>query len=181
MSEAFIGEVRMMGFGFAPLNWATCNGAIMSITQNTVLFSLLGTYYGGDGTRTFGLPNFQNSVVVGAGTAASGTQYEPGETGGGTTVTLNVAETPPHTHAWHAAGGRGVLADTNTPGPTTSLASATNCTPFVPTTATPSLVKMDPLSLSSFGSATPVPHTNMMPTVAMNFCICLSGIFPTRP
>jgi microcystin-dependent protein len=180
MTLAFTGEVRLMGFGFAPLNWAACNGAIMSIQQNTALFAILGSYYGGDGIRTFGLPNFQNNVVVGAGTAVTGTQYVPGETGGTVVEPITVDNNPPHTHTWSGAGGRGLIGTGNVPGPTVSLASASGCTPYLPTTATPTMVQLDPFALAPFGSLAPNPHTNMMPTVALNFCICLNGIFPSR-
>lgn len=181
MSEAFTGEVRLMGFNFAPLNWATCNGALLPTAQNNRLFLILSNKYGGNGTSNFGLPNFQNNVIVGAGTAVTGTKYAPGQTGGATSVLLNVSDSPTHTHAWQGTGGRGVLGSGNTPGPTVSLTTAVGCTPYVPTGTTPTMVQLDPLALSPFGTPSPGAHNNMMPTVALNFCICLAGVVPTPP
>jgi microcystin-dependent protein len=180
MSLAFIGEVRLMAFGFAPLNWAACNGALMPISQNTQLFAVIGNLYGGNGTSNFALPNFQNNVVVGAGTAVTGTQYAPGATGGTSGELLNVTNNPPHTHLWQGTGGRSVIGSGNAPGPKVSLTTATGCSPYLPTTATPTMAKLAPLALSPFGTLQPTLHNNMMPTVALNFCICLSGVFPSR-
>src|SRR5947209_7471639 len=123
MSEAFLGEVRMFGFAFAPINWALANGAMMPITRNTALFSLLGTNFGGNGTTTFALPNFQGQVIVGAGTAATGTQYPVGETAGAHSVSIGVPNTPSHTHGLMAAAGRGLVGNSNIPGPKNSFIS----------------------------------------------------------
>jgi microcystin-dependent protein len=182
MSDAFTGEIRMFGFTFAPLNWALTDGAILPVTRNTQLFSLLGTNFGGNGTTTFALPNLQGQVVVGAGTAVTGTQYGVGEQGGEPIVQIAMANTPAHTHQLMAAVGRGLLGNDNIPGPTKSFISAQGCTPYLPPTTNPppTMVNMDVNALSPFTNTNIAPHTNMMPTISMTFCICLSGIFPPR-
>jgi microcystin-dependent protein len=182
MSDAFLGEIRMFGFTFAPLNWAVADGSIMPITRNTALFSLLGTNFGGNGTTTFGLPNFQGQVIVGAGAAGTGTQYAVGETGGNTQVSITTQNTPSHTHSMMGAVGRGLLGNGNTPGPTASFISATGCTPYLPPqTSAPKMVAMDPNALSPWGQTSVNAHQNMMPTVSMTYCICINGTFPPRP
>src|SRR5215469_13112343 len=98
MSEPFLGEIRMFGGNFAPSGWALCNGQLLSISQNTALFSMLGTTYGGDGVSTFGLPNLQGTVPVHWGTARTGTAYTIGEMGGTETVALTNSTMPAHTH-----------------------------------------------------------------------------------
>lgn len=180
MADAFTGEVRMFGFTFPPLNWANCDGSLLPIRANTQLFSILGTNFGGNGTTTFALPDLRNNAVLGMGTAVSGTTYELGETGGETVVALTSANTPAHTHGWQGEAGRGVVAQFNTPGPTSVLATASGCSPYFPPSYSATFVKMDQNAVSPFGNASPVPHANMMPTIAVPFCICTSGIFPPR-
>src|SRR6476659_6582688 len=98
MSDQFVAEIRIFPFNFAPLGWALCNGQLMPISQNTALFSLLGTYYGGDGKSTFALPNLQGSAPLGQGQGAGLSDYVLGETGGEATVTLLTSEIPAHNH-----------------------------------------------------------------------------------
>ena len=110
MSEPFLGEIRIMGFSFAPRGWAPCNGQIMPISQNTALFALIGTYYGGNGQTTFALPNLQGNAVVGVGTSPdTGTVYNVGQTGGEASHTLNLPETPLHTHQVNSSSAAGTL------------------------------------------------------------------------
>lgn len=182
MSEAFLGEMRMFGFNFAPLNWAFCDGSLMPIARNTSLFSLLGTNFGGNGVTTFAIPNVQGNVVVGAGTAATGTQYGVGQIGGEATVTISMPNTPPHTHTLMGSSGRGLKGTLNTPGPTNSFITADGCSPYIDgsTNPPPPMVAMDPTALSTFNGGG-LPHNNLMPSIAMNLCICLNGIFPPRP
>src|SRR5512139_3604600 len=108
MSDPFIGEIKMVGFNFAPLGWAFCNGQIMPIVQNTALFSLLGTLYGGDGKTTFGLPNLQGRVPIGFGNGTGLTPRTLAQTGGATTVTLNASQAPVHSHAAMGTTGNDV-------------------------------------------------------------------------
>src|SRR5580698_3658659 len=98
MSDNFVGEIRIVGFNFPPMGWATCDGQLMPISQNTALFSLLGTFYGGDGKSTFALPNLQGSAPLCMGNGLGLTQRVIGETGGSQTVTLLTQEIPAHTH-----------------------------------------------------------------------------------
>ena len=126
MADQFVGEIRMFAGNFEPVGWAFCNGQILPISQNTALFSLLGTNYGGNGTSNFALPNLQGALPMHAGSSAGPglTQRLVGETGGSDTVTLTAAQLPAHGHAMEAANG----ATTGTPGATVSLAPTSNGT-----------------------------------------------------
>src|SRR6266404_6639525 len=107
MADAFVGEIRMFGFNFAPTGWATCDGQLLPISQNTALFSLLGTFYGGDGKSTFALPNLQGSTPIGQGQSAGLSQYFLGEQSGSDTVTLLQAEMPAHNHNFAVRSSNG--------------------------------------------------------------------------
>jgi len=109
MSSVFIGSLMLVPYNFAPVNYALCQGQTLPISQNTALFSLLGTTFGGDGKSTFALPNLQGNLAVGAGQAAGLSNYTLGQTGGSPTVTLNPTQVPPHTHAFLAADRQGKL------------------------------------------------------------------------
>lgn len=112
MSDPFVGQLSLVGFNFAPKGWAIAAGQLLPLSQNTALFSLLQTMYGGDGKSNFGLPNLQGSVAIGFGQGPGLSLYTPGETGGSTTVTLLSTETPNHNHTANGTAGRGK----NTPG-----------------------------------------------------------------
>ncbi len=173
MSDPFVAEIRMFGFNFPPTGWAFCNGQILSISQNTALFSLLGTTYGGDGKTNFALPNLQGSAPLFFGQGPGLSPHFQGESGGETTVTLLEYEMPAHTHTalgYSGAGGQGPAnnswADANQRGISTYTPSSAQNVP------------MSPQALSITGSS--LPHNNMMPYLVMNFCIALQGIFPPR-
>jgi microcystin-dependent protein len=180
MSEAFIGELRIFGFNFAPYGWAVANGQILPLSQNTALFSLLGTNFGGDGKSTFGLPNLTNNVAVGAGMSAWGTMYEVGDAGGSAAVALSTADIPAHTHSFGGESFR-VNAITNVPSPKTTYANAVKCQPFLidTTTPPPTMAAMAPTAIGVSGSS--FPHDNIMPSLVLNFCICMQGTYPPRP
>lgn len=178
MAEAFMGEVRIFGFSYAPQGWAACGGGLMAIPQNAALFSLLGTTYGGDGTRTFGLPNLSDRIALGAGTSAAGTQYALGDMEGDAAVTMTDQNIPSHSHTFLAAAFRNT-GNLNVP-TGDALATAAGCTPYVLANTTPAPVSMSPLALTPTGFQSPV-HQNLMPFTAVNFCICLYGEFPQRP
>lgn len=176
MSDQFVGEIRIFGFNFAPMGWAFCNGQLMPISQNTALFSLLGTMYGGNGTSTFALPNLQGQAPLQAGQGPGLSLYSLGQTGGETALTLQVSQIPAHTHT---------LSASNTGGSQTSPVNATWASPQVgrqgqslysQTTGTGPA--MHPQALAAAGSG--LPHNNIPPCLGLNFCIALQGIFPPR-
>jgi microcystin-dependent protein len=168
--DPYVGQLSLVGFDFAPRGYALAQGQIMSITQNTALFSLLGTYYGGDGRTTFGLPNLQGSVPVGMGASPGLNQYVLGETGGTQTVSLLTSQAPAHTHTLRSAGGRstqstpGGHALGNAPGSVYS-----NAAPNSP---------MNASAVSMYGNG--ASHNNLMPYQSLNWIIALTGIFPPR-
>ena len=175
MSDQYVAEIRMFGCNFAPTSWAFCNGQLMPISQNTALFSLLGTTYGGDGKTTFALPNLQGRGGLFFGNGAGLSSYVEGEEGGEASVTLTLAEAAAHNHSLMGkpAGGQadpsGKLygsAGTQLPPP--------NFYSNAPGTAT----TMSLNALTSAGSSQ--AHNNLMPYLAVNFCIALQGVFPPR-
>ncbi len=175
MSSPFVAEIRMFGFNFAPRGWAFCDGQLMAISQNTALFSLLGTMYGGNGTSNFGLPNLQGNAAMHQGQGLGLSDRVIGETGGTTTVTLLQSEIPVHTHNVQAAAPTHAGVNLS-PAPDQALAKSTNGAVYSSTQA--NQVMMDPNSLSIVGSS--LPHNNMQPYLVVNFCIALQGVFPAR-
>lgn len=174
MSAPFVAEVRVFGFNFAPTGWAQCNGQILPISQNTALFSLLGTYYGGDGKSTFALPNLQGSMPIGQGQGPGLSQRFLGETGGEEAVTLLSSEMPTHPHTLMAAPDP---ADVSTPTPVVAVARTNGqagYAPSVPASNTP----LNPQATNIVGGD--MPHNNLMPYLALNYCIALQGVFPPR-
>src|SRR2546428_9137170 len=173
MTQPFLGQVQPYGFGFAPRNWALCNGQILSIAQNTALFSLLGTMYGGNGQTTFALPNLQNRSPMHYGTF-SGITYFQGESAGSETETLTTSEMPSHSHAPRAKAGGADQASpedhiwASLPGRNPPAAFQSNA-PNSP---------MNPGALSVTGGG--LPHNNRQPYLGLNICIAQQGIFPAR-
>lgn len=175
MASPFLAEIRVFGFNFAPTGWALCDGQLLPISQNTALFSLLGTTYGGDGKVTFALPDLQGKAAIQPGTSSFGTTYDLGETGGVDNVTLLASEFPAHTHALRARSTAGTL---QAPSPTRALARDGNGTLYQSDLVNAS-VQMTPQALGIAGGGQ--PHTNMPPVQVLSFCIALQGIFPSRP
>jgi microcystin-dependent protein len=173
MSDPFVGQLTLVAFNFNPVGWQIAAGQIVSISQNTALFSLLGTQYGGNGTSNFQLPNLQGNVPIGAGQGAGLSQYFQGETGGSSTVTLLASETPNHNHACSA---KSALADATSPigG---SLADNKTGSLYTPTT-TP-LTAMAATALPTFNGGSQ-PHENMMPYLGMYWIIAFQGVYPAR-
>jgi len=178
MSQPYVGEIRALGFQFAPAQWAFCNGQPMPISQFDTLYAVIGTIYGGDGVNTFNLPNLQGQVPMHWGTGIGGQTTSIGQAQGVTLVTLTQAQTPQHTHTITAqdvqAGGE--PSKTAMPGPNTWLADANptglyNYTPTVNTAFAGN-------AISPVGGSQ--PHDNMQPYLAINFCMSLFGIFPSR-
>jgi microcystin-dependent protein len=176
MSNPFVAEIRIFGFNFPPIGWAFCNGQLMPITQNTALFSLLGTTYGGDGRSTFQLPNMQGNAPMHPGQGPGLSLHDLGETGGSETVALLPTEMPVHGHPVTASASQGLL---NTPSPTNGLARSKAGDAYVTQTPQPPpLVQMNANTIVSNGGSQ--PHNNLMPYLALNFCIALQGVFPPR-
>ena len=175
MTDQFVAEIRIFPFNFAPRGWAFCNGQLLPLSQNTALFALLGTTYGGDGRATFALPNIQGSAPMHPGQGPGLTPHDLGETDGTPAVTLLASEMPAHTHAVGAQTNR--LGDVAAPAGTT-LGHPASGNLYV-TGGNPSLVAMSPQALTVAGGNQ--PHNNMQPYLTLNFCIALQGIFPSRP
>jgi microcystin-dependent protein len=170
--DPFVAEIRIMAFNFAPRGWAFCDGQLLPISQNTALFALLGTFYGGDGKSTFALPDLQGSAAMGSGQGQGLSERFLGESGGSSSVTLLTSEIPFHTHT---LGGSQDRSDELTspagrlpPGGGVDLYSAPA-----------NLTQMAATALPVAGGS--LPHNNMMPYLALNFCIAMQGVFPPRP
>lgn len=177
MSDPFVAEIRIFPFNFPPKGWAMCNGQLLPISQNTALFSLLGTTYGGDGKSTFALPNMISNAPMHPGQGPGLSLHDLGEMSGTQTVTLLVSEMPVHQHFV----GRASVATGNATSPVgavwaTSAAGRGTAALYQPGPATE---KVNPNSLAATGSS--FPHNNMQPYLTLNFCIALQGIFPARP
>jgi microcystin-dependent protein len=172
MSDQFLAEIRIFPFYFAPTGWAFCDGQIMPISQNTALFALLGTTYGGDGKSTFALPDLQGSAPMQPGQGQGLSLRDLGEMSGVESITLLQSEIPVHTHNVKASPD---LGDNIVPGPTVSFASSEGASVYA-TTAN-GLAAFQVLPPAGGG----LPHNNMQPYLTLNFCIALQGIFPQRP
>lgn len=176
MADPFLAEIRIFAGNFAPTGWALCNGQLMSISQNTALFSLLGTTYGGDGRTTFGLPNLQARCPLQQGQGPGLSLRDLGEMGGEPSVTLLQTEMPAHSHNWQASPAGRFGGDSNAPSPTTSLSSGgANDNMYA---SSGSGAQMSAQSMSIAGGSQ--PHNNMMPYLGLTFIIALQGIFPPR-
>lgn len=170
MSDPFVAEIRIFAGNFAPRGWATCDGQLLPISQNTALFSLLGVVYGGNGKSNFALPDLQDRVPMQAGQGPGLRNRFLGESGGQSTVTLLEQEMPAHSHTWGAAQDP---ADLQSPGTNRSLARASG-NAYIPPAA---LVPMADTMTPQGGN---LPHNNRQPYLGLLFCIALQGIFPPR-
>ena len=174
MSEAFIGETRIFSFDFPPRGWARCDGQMMPIQQYAAVFALLGTYYGGNGVSTFALPNLQGRTPIQFGSGAGG-NYTLGQPGGAATHTLNTDEIPSHQHLVNASNKRANLISP------ANASVGQSATPMF-SDGTPGSVYETATSGSPITSnvGTSLAHQNMQPYLALNICIALQGIFPSR-
>jgi microcystin-dependent protein len=186
-TDVFLGQIVLLPFNFAPVGFALCQGQILPISQNTALFALLGTQYGGDGKTTFALPNLQGRVALGFGQGPGLTERAQGTTGGTEAIALTVDTMSRHSHALPATSVacRDGAGDSQTP---VGNVPATESTGVTATYASsPANASMRAGSIAASGSATVapsgsgVPHENRQPYLVMNFCIALQGIFPQRP
>jgi len=175
MSDFFVAEIRIFPFNFPPKGWAFCDGQLLPITQNTALFSLLGTTYGGDGVSNFALPNMQGCAPMQQGQGPGLSLRDLGETGGEQTVTLIQTEMPAHSHGVVAASGTTDNSPVNN-----AWASGQKGFGNIYAASNPATnVQMNPFGTSISGGN--LPHNNMPPFLGITFCIALQGVFPSRP
>jgi len=172
--DPFVAEIRIFPFNFAPKGWAFCDGQILPLSQNTALFSLLGTTYGGDGKSNFALPNMQGNAPMHPGQGPGLSLHDLGETGGSETVSLLESEIPAHSHVVMANAAVG---NRTTPA-ANAISRVTGSTPFVPSSANPPIIQMSGNSITPAGGDQ--PHNNMQPYLTLNFCIALQGVYPPR-
>jgi microcystin-dependent protein len=172
MADPFVAEIRPFGFAFAPRGWAACDGQIMPISQNTALFALLGTMYGGDGKSTFALPDLDGASPMASGQSAGTSERYQGETGGTQTETLLQSEMPIHTHTYNTS--QQAATARQPPGQFFAVGAGVS---MYNDNAEPTTL-LDPAALTVAGAS--LPHNNMQPSLVLNFCIALQGIFPPR-
>jgi microcystin-dependent protein len=175
MSDPFVAEIRIFAGNFAPTGWATCDGQILPISQNTALFSLLGTFYGGNGQSTFALPDLQGSAPIHQGQGPGLSEYFLGQQSGSETITLIDSEMPAHNHTIMAAANP-PPANAGVPDPTVALARSSGTTVYQSVIA--NLGAMSPQAIAPAGSS--LPHNNMMLYLTLTFIIAMQGVFPPR-
>lgn len=168
MSDPFVAEIRIVSFSFPPRGWAFCNGQLLPINQNQALFSLLGTTYGGNGQTTFALPDLRGRTPI----HFDNSSIQLGQVAGEENHTITVDETPPHSHPVKIVNADGA----NTPPLTPSISKSKIEQRF--STVNPGSTVMNPSSVSNSGGGQ--PHNNMQPSLVLNYCIALFGIFPSR-
>lgn len=173
MADPFVAEIRIFPFNFAPRGWAWCDGQLMPLSQNTALFSLLGTTYGGNGKSNFALPDLQGRAPMHQGQGPGLSLHDLGETGGSETVTLLESEIPAHSHACRAVGAD--PADLQGPSPVRAIARSANGFAYI---TGPANVSMAPEILPPAGGDQ--PHNNLQPYLTFYFCIALQGVFPSQ-
>jgi microcystin-dependent protein len=169
MSDPFVAEIRIFGFNFAPTGWAFCNGQLLPLSQNTALFSLLGTTYGGNGKSNFALPNMMGNAPMHPGQGPGLSLHDLGEQSGSEFVTVLESEIPAHSHNLVAVEDDGAFFT-----PVSGFLAAGNSMYIAQNPNT----TMAPQSFAPAGGS--LPHNNMMPYLALNFCIALQGVFPPR-
>jgi microcystin-dependent protein len=172
MSEPYLGELRIFAFNFAPKGWAMCNGQLLAINQNQALFALLGTYYGGNGTTNFALPDLRSRVPLHVGQGSGLSSYAMGDKVGVEAVTLLLNQLPAHSHAVNASSGPANTSDPAGAFPANTAAVGAN------SYSNAANVTMNPNMIIPAGGGQ--PHTNIQPYLALNVCIALLGIFPSQ-
>jgi microcystin-dependent protein len=179
MTTPFIGEIRMFAGNYAPVNWNFCDGTLLSISTNTVLYSLIGTTYGGDGVNTFALPDLRSRVPLHIGTGNAST-YTLGEPGGVERVTLLTGNLPSHSHSLNASPSTAVLAPSSSTIPAATVTSSAAGTVAVYGPAPgPSGENLIPATIANDGQG--LPHDNIQPYLAVSFIIAMAGDFPPHP
>lgn len=177
MTEPFIGEIQIFGFNFNPRGWAFCNGATLPLQQNTALFALIGTSYGGNGQTTFQLPNFAGRAGCEQGQGAGLTPRRIGDAFGSNTVALTATEMPAHGHALVAFAQPDAAQKNGTPAPNCGFSTLGNANARA-FAAGPANTQFAPAMIgANHGGST--PHANQQPYLGINFCIALQGVFPS--
>ncbi|MFI5151505.1 MAG: phage tail protein [Bacteroidia bacterium] len=197
--DEFIGIIKLFGGNFAPTGWALCNGQLLPINQNQALFSIIGTYFGGDGVHTFGLPDLRSRVPVGGMGAVTGLPtINLGQSGGEANHTLIVNELPAHTHVASVGGSAGLKVSSSNASQTAATAGASIATPGTlsgrnftategfnmtapDTTLNASSVNTSSIAVTNAITGTNTPHNNMQPYQGLTYIICTQGVFPPRP
>ena len=174
MADPFVAEIRIFPFNFAPKGWAFCDGQLLPLSQNTALFSLLGTNYGGDGKSNFALPDLQGNAPMHPGQGPGLSLHDLGESSGTETVTLIQSEMPAHSHTMSATTQPGEDA---APGPLEALGRSVGASLYQDT-VNANLTSLAPNALTVAGGS--LPHNNMQPYLTLNFCIALQGVYPPR-
>lgn len=177
MATPYIGEIRITGFNFAPIDWAFCNGQLLSIASYEALYNLIGTTYGGDGVQTFGLPNLQSRVPIHWGTGPGLSTYVIGQQAGTETVTLGIQQIPQHSHLVNVSSSVGTTGSPSnaTYGQTNNGSGAAGYNDFV--AAAPNSVLANNAVANAGGSQ---PHSNIQPSLCVNFIIALYGVYPSQ-
>lgn len=180
MASPYLSQITMFGGNFAPKNYAFCNGQLLSIQQNAALFSLIGTTYGGNGTTTFGLPNLQSSLPPSFGQGPGLSNYVLGQVGGSPNVTLTQSTVPSHTHNFMCATNPAQTTNPGVAGNVPGAPPASGANLYATPPGTPPLQPqvMGAGACSTVGSNQ--PHSNLMPSLCISFCIALAGVFPSR-
>ena len=179
--EGTLGEVRMFGGNFAPRNWQLCDGQLLPIAQNNSLFSILGTIYGGDGRTTFALPDCRSRLVLGEGNGAGLSNYQIGQRGGTENVTLSISEIPSHDHTVSDPKVACAAVDGDTSNPEGHNFALAPPEVLLYTDASPSsTMASDNVSIAVNNTGGNQSHMNVMPSLVVNYIICIAGIFPSR-
>ena len=187
MADPFFAEIRIFGFNYSPIDWAYCDGSNMTVQQNTPLYSLIGTTYGGTVNQNFNLPNLMGQGVVGTGVSPmSGNQYPLNAKVGTGSITLNPTNIPAHDHSVSTINDPAPGLNTPSPSATPAGFPASSGVVggflnYVKTSPKPTMIVASPKSLATAGAANPVAHENRQPYLAMNFCICTNGGYPYFP
>lgn len=175
MATPFLGEIRLLGCNFAPVGWQVCDGRLLAIAENDALYVLIGTTYGGDGVTTFGLPDLRGRLPLSQGQGPGLTNRVIGERAGVESVTLTMQQIPAHTHVVLASSS---AATTGTPGSGVVPGAVANQTMYVTDTSGAAPFTATGQSVGSAGGSQ--PHENCMPSLVLNYCIALQGIFPSQ-
>ena len=173
MAEPFLGEIKVFAGNFAPVGWAFCQGQLLSIAQNTALFSLLGTTYGGDGSQTFALPDLRGRAVIHQGQGPGLSNYVEGEIAGAESVTLDQPQLPSHSHSMVGNTAGATAPD---PGPTVAMGATATGEPIYGSVTEPVALSQQAVTLTGSGQ----PHENRQPFLAISYIIAHQGIFPSR-